>query len=137
MATLIGIGERVSPDELDKESSFSIYHRTLEWNQKKEIGVVVFNTFPESVKQFIRIRVATGLICAYNSQNMKVRQQITQIEEDLWEMVLLVKINAYGYSSYIIRYCEGVERDEGLAVPIQGKYFDGDAYRLEFDATGE
>ena len=136
MASLVGISERVSPDEIDRDSLYSVYHRTLEWNQKKEIGVMVFNAYPESVKSFIRFRVATGLICAYNSQKMKVRQQITRIEEDLWEIVVLVKVNSNGYSSYILRYCEGQERDEGLAVPINGKFFDGDAYRLEFDETG-
>lgn len=136
IASLIGIGERVSPDEIDSESLFSIYHRTLEWNQKKEIGVVVFNAYPDSVKSFIRLHTATEMICAYNSQKMKVRQQLTRIEEDLWELVLLVKLTANGYSSYILRYCEGQEREDGLSKPIQGKYFDGDAYRLEFDDTG-
>ena len=136
IASLIGISERVSPDEIDSDSLFSIYHRTLEWNQKKEIGVVVFNAYPDSVKSFIRLRTATEMICAYNSQKMKVRQQLTRIEEDLWGLVLLVKLNANGYTSYILRYCEGQERDEGLSKPIQGKYFDGDAYRIEFDDTG-
>lgn len=134
--SLIGIEERVSPNEIDEDSIYSIYHRTVEWTRKKEIGVVVFNSYPVSVKEIIKLYVATPDLCIYNSVKMIQRQQLTQIKDKLWELVLPTKLQANSYTTFIIHYCEGQEKENSETRSIQGKWLDGDVYRLEFDETG-
>ena len=135
-ATLVGIGERVSPNEFDEDSIYSIYHRTCEWTKKKEIGVMVFNAFPTRAKEIVRLRVATSDLCAFNGK-MKARHQITQINPDEYELVLSVKLPAHSYTVYVLRWCEGNEKLEGEASPIDGKYLDGDVFRAHFDEFGK
>ena len=133
--TLIGIGERVSPNEVNEDSIYSIYHRTCEWTKKKEIGVMVFNSFPIRAKELIRLRVATSDLCAFIGK-MKARHQITQIAEDEYELLLSVKLAPHSYTTYILRWCEGNDKLEGEAGPVQGKFLDGDVYRIFFDESG-
>lgn len=134
--TLIGIGERVSPNEIDEDSIYSIYHRTIEWTKKKEIGVMVFNSFPTRSKELIRLRVATSDLCAYNGK-MKARHQITQINNDEYELLLSVKLAPHSYTTYILRWCEGSDKLEGETSVVNGRYLDGDSYRIHFNEFGK
>lgn len=134
--SLLGVEERVSPNEGEADSLFSIHHRTLEWNQKKEIGVMVFNSFPTAAREVMRVLVATPDICVYNALKMYVRQQVTPLLPDLWELMWPSRLAAYSYSTFILHYCEDQERDKGAAHAVQGHYLDGDIFRLEFDDTG-
>lgn len=92
LSGMVGIAERVSPNEIDPASIYSIYHRTVEWTKKKEIGVVIVNTFSSRGKELIRLRVASSDLCAYNAQKMRVRQQMTQIDSELYELLFLMRI---------------------------------------------
>ena len=134
--SLIGINERVSPNEIDEDSIFSIYHRTVEWTRKKEIGIIVYNSYPISTKEIVKIRVATSDLCIYNSMKMKLRQQMTQISPTIWELVVPTKLQANSYTTFIIHWCEGQEKDENMAHSVKGKWLDGDVYRVEFDDSG-
>jgi hypothetical protein len=136
MTTVIGINERVSPDEMDEESLFSIYHRTTEWTRKKEIGVMVFNSFPTKAKEIITIPVATPDLCAYNSAKMHSRQQLTCYAPDMCELTIPMKINANGYTTFILKFCDGAEKAEGEATEQSGQILDGDVFRVGFDEKG-
>ena len=109
--SLIGIEERVSPNEIDEDSIYSIYHRTVEWTRKKELGVIVYNSYPISVKEIIKLYVATPDLCIYNYAKMIQRQQLTQIKDKLWELVLPTRLKANSYATFIIHYCEGQEKE--------------------------
>ena len=134
--SLIGIEERVSPNEIDEDSIYSIYHRTVEWTRKKELGVIVYNSYPISVKEIIKLYVATPDLCIYNYAKMIQRQQLTQIKDKLWELVLPTRLKANSYATFIIHYCEGQEKEGSDTHSVKGKWLDGDVYRLEFDETG-
>ena len=83
LSGMIGIAERVSPNEIDPRSIYSVYHRTVEWTKKKEIGVVIANSFSSRGKELVRLRVAAADLCANNIQKMKIREQKTKIDEEL------------------------------------------------------
>ena len=136
LSGMIGIAERVSPNEIDPRSIYSVYHRTVEWTKKKEIGVVIANSFSSRGKELVRLRVAAADLCAYNIQKMKIRQQMTKIDEELYELLFIMRIPRYSYTTVILHWCEGTERDESVPKPVEGNVLIGDAYKLEFDANG-
>lgn len=136
LSGMLGIAERVSPNEIDPASIYSIYHRTVEWTKKKEIGVVMVTTFSSRGKELIRLRVASPDLCAYNLQKMRLRQQLTPIGPELYELLFLMRIPRYSYSTVILHWCEGTEKDEGVPKPVEGNTLPGDAYMLQFDSNG-
>ena len=61
---------------------------------------------------------------------------MTQISPTIWELVVPTKLQANSYTTFIIHWCEGQEKDENMAHSVKGKWLDGDVYRVEFDDSG-